>query len=636
VPTSRRSVPLAALVVAVLVAGALAAPGPAASGVVARATAPAAGTTYDDRALELSKGRARWQKVRARPAYAKTLSRASRAKATARTPQPAVDGGTVTVQVGPGRGTLRLTVGASRTTVRTKARKVGLRTVSFAGAGPVTLTVLKPGRGVYLDAVTLAPAPVVPPPTVPTTPPTASPCAAPLTDAGPLTSVRGTVVRLCQLPGRITADLTLARLPGVVYALGGPVEVGSDVGGDGTLAGGTPVTLTVAAGVSVVATTSTAALVVDRGSRLVAVGTASQPVVFTSLANLRGEATESSGGVWAGISVLGRAPISSCDSAVPGGSAGCQATLPDLAARYGGNASTDTSGTLSYLQVRYAGAGTSGAGLRLAGVGDRTVVDHVQVSSSGGDGLAVLGGRVNASSLALTGAADDLLFTDAGYRGRIQYLVAAQAPSVGAHVVLVDSNGAEDALPRQYVRIANATLVARTSGTASAVLVRGGADAAVVNTTVASPNRCLSMNETGTTTTRAADSGLQDYGPPVFRSVRMGCATAFGAEGNVSSSTLTTIFGSGSNGNSSNATLTLNGVVNGPNEAAATVTDPSVFNADIYGPTAPTDGGQPNRLLTTTYVGAISGVNDPRFAGWSCDSTFAALAGATACSTSPV
>jgi hypothetical protein len=604
------------------------------------ALAPAAGasTRIDDRQLKKSSGKKGWTKVSFRKAYKGTLSRTQKAKATAATKVAASNGGSVTFQAGPGRGKFVVTVGKKKKTVNTSGKAVKLKTVSFRGAGKVKLKVTKPGpNGVYIDAVALTKAPVATAPAL--NAPPASACAAGTSDGGTLVTAPGTPLRICQLPGRVAANMVLQKIPQVAYSLSGPVEVGGDVGGDGTLVGGNAVTLTVEAGVVVIADDPTDALFVNRGSRISAIGSAAQPIVFTSRSNLTGAATEASAGLWGGITLLGRGPISDCDIAAPGGAVNCQNTVPNFTAKYGGALLTDSSGTMSHVQIRFAGgsvsAGIEGVGLRVAAAGNKTTLDHIQVLASGGDGLSVYGGRANFSNLALAGAADDVLDTDFGYRGTIQFLVGVQSgPGSGDALVEIDSNGNEDALPRQYARIANATLIGRsTVQNRNMLLVRGGTDLALLNSVVTGTLNCLDIDETGGTTTRAADSGLQDLGAPIFRSVGLACPNPYTNDGNVTTATVSTIFGSGTNNNNSAHVPSFTGFVNGPNESAIAATDPTAFNADVYGSPNPSS---PNRLVATTYVGAIQNAADTRFRGWTCDTGFANFGSGVSCLASPL
>ena len=296
----------------------------------------------------------------------------------------------------------------------------------LAACGPND--VASPGEGTI---VVPPPAPTPPPPPPPPgggTP--AASCPAGTTDRGVIASA----FRNCEISGRINDDTTIQRLPGVIYSISGPVNVGTDVGGGGALAGGDPVTLTIQAGVTVFASSGNDYLVVNRGSRLLAVGTPTLPIIFTARSNVEGTATDQSHGLWGGIILLGRAPISDCNTAVPGGDVNCQQVIEGTTSSlYGGNLATDNSGQLQYVQIRYSGfaiaPGNELQGLTLGGVGNNTTIDHIQIHNSSDDGIEIFGGRPNLKHLVITGADDDNLDTDLGYRGTIQFVISVQKPT---------------------------------------------------------------------------------------------------------------------------------------------------------------------------------------------------------------
>ncbi|HEV2818111.1 MAG TPA: hypothetical protein VGW40_12920 [Allosphingosinicella sp.] len=506
----------------------------------------------------------------------------------------------------------------------------------LAACGPND--VASPGEGT-LVVPPPAPAPPPPPPPAGGGVPAAG-CPAGTVDRG----VVATAFRNCEFSGRFNDDYTIQRLPGVIYSLSGPVNVGTDVGGGGNLAGGDPVTLTIQAGVTIFATSGNDYLVVNRGSRLQAVGTPALPIIFTARANVEGTATDSSQGLWGGIILLGRAPISDCNTAVPGGDVACQQVIEGTTGSlYGGNVATDNSGTIQYVQIRYSGfaiaPGNELQGLTLGGVGNATTIDHIQIHNSSDDGIEIFGGRPNLKHIIVSGADDDNLDTDLGYRGTIQFVIGVQKPTGdGDSMIEADSNGNEDALPRQYTRVSNATFVQNHVGSGgNAMLLRGGTDYALLNSVVVSPAACLDIDETGGTTTRAADAPLQDLGPPVFRSARLACTTDFRNDGNVTTAQIAAIFGSGANNNSNAHVSTLSGVfINGPNETAVPATDPTPFNADQF---ATVNAAAPNRLSAVTYIGAVQNALDLWYTGWSCNSSyvsFGTTGAAAACTTVPI
>jgi len=254
-------------------------------------------------------------------------------------------------------------------------------------------------------------------------------------------------------------------------------------------------------------------------------------------------------------------------------------------------------------------------------------VDHVHVHNSSDDGIEIFGGRVNTKFLAITGADDDAYDTDLGYRGTAQFVIGVQRDqNNGDSMIEADSNGNEDALPRQYTRVSNATFVQRsTVQGGNVILLRGGTDYALLNSVVTGPQACLDIDETGGTTTRAANTTLQDVGPPVFRSVVLACPTAFRNDNNVSVETVAAIFGSGSNNNNSAFTASLTNVfVNGPNENAVAATDPTTFNADQFAGSGQPNSAAPNRLEAVSFIGAVRNQQDVtnNFGGWTCNAGY--------------
>nr|WP_295371312.1 hypothetical protein [uncultured Sphingosinicella sp.] len=439
--------------------------------------------------------------------------------------------------------------------------------------------------------------------------------------------------RVFEMPARFTQDTTIQNFEGAVYQIAGPVNVGTDCGGDPSAqaSGCQAVTLTIQAGTKIVATDGTSYLAVNRGSRINAVGTASSPIIFTADDQLTGTLTDTSQGLWGGIILLGRAPISDCNAQVPGGSAQCQQVIEGTTSSlYGGNAPNDNSGSLRFVQIRFSGVslapGNELQGLTMGGVGQLTTVDHVQVHNSSDDGIEIFGGRVNLKYIAVTGADDDSLDTDLGYRGTTQFLLSVQrAGGDQDSGIEADSNGNEDALPRQYTRVSNATFIQqKTSSGGNAILLRGGTDYALLNSIVVTPQTCLDIDETGGTTTRAGDATLQDQGAPTFRSVVMQCGTTFREDQNVTAARVAEIFGSGSSNNNSAFTNSLTSVfVNGANETAVAATDPTPFNLDTFAGTGQPNTSAPNRLTAVSFIGAVQNAQDTNFAGWTCNSGYA-------------
>lgn len=202
-------------------------------------------------------------------------------------------------------------------------------------------------------------------------------------------------------------------------------------------------------------------LLVTRGAQLIASGTRTAPIVFTSDRPVGMRAPRD----WRGVILLGGArthdPINAVvDSTTRSG---------DARGFYGGGStgpSTGNCGTLRYVRVEFAGGatganGSPGAGLSLAGCGRDTTVDHVQVHRAS-DGIGLYGGEVALTHVLVTGAASDGIEWVRGYRGRMQFVVVQQrATGAGSGAAIKGNNaeGAEASAPVSEPTIFNATLV---------------------------------------------------------------------------------------------------------------------------------------------------------------------------------
>jgi len=162
-------------------------------------------------------------------------------------------------------------------------------------------------------------------------------------------------------------------------------------------------------------------LIVERGGMIMAQGTASKPIVFTSAQPAGSRAP----GDWGGIIILGKAPVNlGAGAKVEGG----------VEREYGGDDAADNSGTLQYVRIEYPGIAFGPDneinGLTLGGIGSGTTIDYVQVSFSGDDSYEWFGGTVNVKHLIAYKNVDDMFDTDNGYTGKLQYLVGISDPNV--------------------------------------------------------------------------------------------------------------------------------------------------------------------------------------------------------------
>ena len=452
-----------------------------------------------------------------------------------------------------------------------------------------------------------------------------------LSDDGTITGPTGEY-RICTMPARFNTSSTLPYIEGLLYRMPGRVDVGTDGGptpDDSDGLSDTEVTLTIEPGAIVYATGS-AFLMVNRGNQINAVGTPARPIVFTSRDNVLGLNSDSSSGQWGGIVLGGRAPVTDCTApnAAPG-TIDCERQVEGAAqpAIFGGATDDDSSGRLSYVQIRYSGFVLSGdnelQSLTTGGTGTGTQFDHIMSFNSSDDGVEFFGGFVNVKNLIVVGAEDDSLDTDTGVKANMQYVIAVQRQGAGDTIIEADStNAAIENTPRQNTQISNATFIHRNPSASQAVRIRGGADYAIVNSVLFAPDStCLRIDDTETV--RGANASLDENGPPIFESFVMTCADPFrdGSNG-VSEADVQAVFEAGSNNDASFTSTLTNLFINGSNENAVPVFDPTQLSSFFD---------------AVNYIGAVRDSSDNWYSGWTCNSSAASFGNNTgSCTSLPV
>jgi hypothetical protein len=255
------------------------------------------------------------------------------------------------------------------------------------------------------------------------------------------------------------------------------------------------VTLTVPAGTVVMGDkASKAALVVNRGGKLIAKGTESKPVVFTSAA----PTSYKNYGDWGGIILCGKAINNQSANQVVEGPADFSTVSGNGV--YGGTDDADNSGELSYVRIEYAGISYAPDkevnSLTMASVGSGTTINHVQCSYGGDDSFEWFGGTVNCTYLIAYKGWDDDFDADFGYSGTVQFGVAIRDKNT-ADISL--SNGFEidndasgsNLTPKTTAKFSNFTIFGPrmiTSSTATisgnygrAMHLRRNAEATIIN-----------------------------------------------------------------------------------------------------------------------------------------------------------
>jgi hypothetical protein len=174
--------------------------------------------------------------------------------------------------------------------------------------------------------------------------------------------------------------------------------------------------------------TQASALIVARGGKINACGTAEKPIIFTSVLDdielgqkTGSNLTQIDNEKWGGLIILGKAPVSTGDGDTEGQIEGIPANEPY--GKYGGDDPSDDSGSLCYVSIRHGGVligdGNEINGLTLGGVGNGTTINHVEVVSNLDDGIECFGGTVDISNVIVAFQGDDALDIDQNYSGTI-------------------------------------------------------------------------------------------------------------------------------------------------------------------------------------------------------------------------
>jgi hypothetical protein len=219
-------------------------------------------------------------------------------------------------------------------------------------------------------------------------------------------------------------------------------------------------TLTIDAGVVIKGdhTAVGAGLFVTKGAKVIAIGTETNPIVFTS-DNAVGARNK---GDWGGVILLGKASFN-----INSGTNNIEGIAASIDTEYGGGLTpddNDNSGTLKYVRIEFAGyvygPNQEINGLTFGAIGRGTTVDYVQVSFANDDSFEWFGGAVNCTHLVAYRGLDDDFDTDNGFSGKVQFCLAVRDPQISDAPAVSTSEGFESDN--------NATSVAGTSFTTAA------------------------------------------------------------------------------------------------------------------------------------------------------------------------
>lgn len=311
----------------------------------------------------------------------------------------------------------------------------------------------------------------------------------------------------------ITANRTLFK--DTVYTLQGFVKVTNGA------------TLTIQPGTRIVGDFATvgSALFITRGARINAIGTAAEPIVFTSSR----PAGSRQAGDWGGLIIIGNATSNRSGTVVLEGT-GTGPSNPQQVYS-GGTTDTDNSGTLRYVRVEFAGYATATDAelnsFTFAAVGSGTTLEYLQVMNGLDDSFEWFGGAVDGKYFVSYESGDDHFDMSEGYRGRLQYLIAYQSrlviPRPGAGNASSDPQGIENdgcagagcdngqnSTPLTTPVVANFTLVGPGTGTdvdptsgGYGLVLRRGTGGYYVNGLVARwPKAAISLRDSTSTGAR--------------------------------------------------------------------------------------------------------------------------------------
>jgi hypothetical protein len=257
-------------------------------------------------------------------------------------------------------------------------------------------------------------------------------------------------------------DLTVPALPdGGAHIFEGSLFVGEAFDNDaemldaGIQQGGDGPVLTIEAGATLAWQTNADFMIINRGSQIVAVGTADSPITLTSTSDVDGTVGPEDVQQWGGVVINGFGVTNKCAYTGTRGDAGFQLDGEcHVAAEgaggldesfYGGVNDEDSSGRLEYVVVKHTGAtvgnGDELNGITFGGVGRDTVVENLQVYSTFDDGIEMFGGAFDINNFVAVYVRDDSLDLDEGWHGTIDNALIIQSEADGNQCIEADGLG---------------------------------------------------------------------------------------------------------------------------------------------------------------------------------------------------
>jgi hypothetical protein len=321
--------------------------------------------------------------------------------------------------------------------------------------------------------------------------------------------------RACLISGeKLGQDITLTNE--ITWVIEGQVAIGGD--------NATPSTLRIEPGTVIVSTGDTFDhIAIRRGSKVFAQGTQNAPIILTTSSELPGFSGNPQSKEVGGLVLAGNAP-SNCNP-------NCVAEW-DPTLRYGGTNAADSSGVVSYMQVRYAGyifaANRELNSFTFAGVGSGTTLDHLQSYKGGDDGVEFFGGTANVRHFVDSCGGDDGIDWDEGYTGKLQFALINQRGCTGEDhgFELANSPTNFDATPRAKGTVANFTAIGGANTSRDGFNLKEGTGGVFWNGVVTGFKRSCVRIE-GTATTAAAGPAATPNGTLTMNNTVVDCPVNF-------------------------------------------------------------------------------------------------------------
>lgn len=452
----------------------------------------------------------------------------------------------------------------------------------------------------------------------------------------------------------LLVDMTIPKLDnGGAHIFQGSVFVGrtynntADMNAAGIFKGGDGPKLTIEAGTTIAFASEDKFITINRGSQIFAVGTASDPITFTSTSDLDGTVGPEDVRQWGGIVILGFGVTNQCDYTGTRGAAGfasasdCSVQVEGTSgineAFYGGDNDADSSGRIEYVVLKHSGnevgTGDELNGFTFGAVGSNTIVNNIEMYSVYDDGAEFFGGAVSVDNYVAVYARDDSIDLDAGWQGKFTNVLIIQSATDGNNCIesdgLASYSSLTDAVRDDFIaRNLNThaefdkfTCIWSPNGGATAthtpgagVLFREGiqvnmTDALIIGSfnandqASANDNYCIDVRDSQTQT-------LAENGTSTMASVIFSCAELDGSGGTFPGGVLTSstwatsqgvIFGTVADGTAVSATA-----ANGPGLQLLEGTPP-IYSIDYA--TSLVDGVAPaagNAPQSGTFLGSLS------------------------------